>query len=76
MLTFLKQLKKIKDKALKERLKKQLEKIVENPFIGKPLSYALRGERTVRVGMFRIVYSFNNNTIIFLKIKHRKKVYR
>ena len=36
--------KKIKDKRVKDRLEKSIRKIVENPEIGKPLSYVLKGE--------------------------------
>ncbi|MBI2499567.1 type II toxin-antitoxin system RelE/ParE family toxin [Candidatus Woesearchaeota archaeon] len=63
---FEKELKKV-DKAIK-----QLEKIIENPQIGKSLKYNLKGERTVYVKPFRIIYSFFNNTIYFLRFEHRK----
>jgi mRNA-degrading endonuclease RelE of RelBE toxin-antitoxin system len=73
---FKKTIKKIKDNALKSRVIKQLRRIVENPEIGKPLSYALRGERTTYVKPFRIIYSYTKGEIIFHRIKHRKNVYK
>lgn len=70
---FEKELKKT-DKSIKEKAIKQLTKIIENPQIGKPLKYNLKGERTVYVKPFRIIYSFFNNTIYFLRFEHRKEV--
>ena len=39
---FKKDVKKIKNKAIQERIKKLILKIINNPRIGKPLSYGLR----------------------------------
>lgn len=63
------------DSSVKEKVKKQIEKIIENPLIGKPLKYDLKGERTVYVKPFRIIYSFDNDTVYFLRCMHRKEVY-
>lgn len=73
--TFLKETKKL-DNTLKIKLKK-IEKILENPEIGKPLKY-LRGERTVYVRPFRIIYSYivSQDELVFLKFEHRKDVYK
>jgi hypothetical protein len=37
--------KKIKNKGLKERLEKQIKKVIENPNFGKPLRYSLRNNK-------------------------------
>lgn len=66
---------KILDSSVKEKVKKQIKKILENPLIGKPLKYNLRGERTVYVKPFRIIYSFNKDVVYFLRCMHRKDVY-
>lgn len=71
---FDKELKKI-DKSFKEIIIKHIKKIIQSPNIGKPLRYDLKGERTVYVRLFRIIYSFSNNTIYFLRFQHRKEVY-
>jgi mRNA-degrading endonuclease RelE of RelBE toxin-antitoxin system len=63
------------DSSIKEKAKKQIQKIIENPEIGKPLRYNLKGERTVYVWPFRIIYSFFDNIIYFLRLEHRKEVY-
>lgn len=63
------------DSSIKEKVIKQIQKIIENPQVGKPLSYNLKGERTVYIWPFRIIYSFFDNTIYFLRFEHRKKVY-
>jgi len=71
---FEKEIKKL-DNFIKKKVAKQIEKIINNPEIGKPLRYNLKGERTVYVKPFRIIYSFFNNTLYFLRFEHRKNVY-
>ena len=57
-----------------DKLEKQIKKIVENPNVGKPLKYK-RGERSLYIKPFRLVYAVRGNEIILLKFGHRKKVY-
>ena len=66
---------RIKDKRVKDMLEKNIKKIIENPEIGKPLSYALKGERTVRIPPFRLIYAVANKKLILLRFDHRKDVY-
>lgn len=68
-------LKRIKDKMTQIRVKKSIEKILLYPEIGKPLSFDLKGLRSARVSPYRIVYEIKNDTIVFHKFEHRKKVY-
>jgi len=63
------------DSSVKDKVRKQIKKIIENPDVGKPLRYDLKGERTIYVKPFRIIYSYSNNTIYFLRFQHRKDVY-
>ena len=63
------------DKKVKDRLEKNIKKIIENPEIGKPLSYALKGERTVRMPPFRLIYAIKGNSLILLRFEHRGDVY-
>ena len=72
---FEKELKKIKDQGLKEKLKKQIVKITENPNFGKPLRYDLRGEWTIYVKPFRLIYKVEGDKLILLRFEHRDKVY-
>jgi mRNA-degrading endonuclease RelE of RelBE toxin-antitoxin system len=67
---------KIKDASIKERVKKQVEEIIQKPDIGKPLRFDKKGERTVWVPPFRILYAWENETIYFLDFDKRDKVYR
>lgn len=73
--SFEKTIKKIKEVALKNRIKYLIVKIINNPEIGKPLRYNLKGERTVYLKPYRIIYSYNNNLITFLIFEHRDNVY-
>ncbi|MBI4167704.1 MAG: type II toxin-antitoxin system RelE/ParE family toxin [Candidatus Aenigmarchaeota archaeon] len=72
---FEKDVRKIKDKLVKEKLEKQIKKIIENPDAGKPLRYNLRGEWAVRVKPYRLIYKINGDRIILLRFEHRKEVY-
>jgi len=71
---FEKEVKKL-DSSIKLKLIKQIEKIIQEPKIGKPLRYDLKGERTIYVKPYRIIYAFDKNTITFLRVQHRKGVY-
>ena len=70
---FIKDTKKI-DLFLREKIEKQIRKIVENSKVGKPLKYK-KGERSLYIKPFRLVYAVRNDEIILLKFEHRKSVY-
>lgn len=44
---FLKKFSKIKDKNLKKSIIKQVDKIIVNPEIGKPMKYSRKGTREI-----------------------------
>ncbi len=73
---FEKEIKSIKESSIKEKVRKQIIKIIENPDIGKPLRYDLKGERTIYIKPYRIIYSFDKNILYLLRFEHRKEVYR
>lgn len=66
--------KKIRDNSIKKRLVKQVEKILKNPEIGKPLRYNLKGERSVYVPPYRLVYALIDDKIFLLRFRHREDV--
>ena len=68
---FLSLLRKIKNNADKEKVKKQIKKIIENPEIGKPMRYARKGTREVYLGSFRLSYAFDDPKLIFLDLYHK-----
>ncbi len=70
---FLKVISKIKNKANKEKIKKQVEKILDNPEVGKPMMYGRKETREVYVAPYRLAYSYNpsENKIVFLDIYHK-----
>ncbi|OQA58078.1 MAG: Plasmid stabilization system protein [Euryarchaeota archaeon ADurb.Bin294] len=73
---FRKCLKKIRDKKLQVKIKKIVEKIIENPEVGKPLQYELAGMRSVRIPPFRILYEYNHDHLILYTFEHRDSVYK
>ncbi len=66
---------RLKDDALRERIQKQLRKALENPEIGKPLSYSLKGLRTLRVDPYRIIYAVEGETLEVIALGNRDDVY-
>ena len=66
---------RIRDGLIKEKLRKQIEKVVDDPETGKPLRYGLKGEWTVRIPPYRLIYTVQGNRLILLRFEHRKGVY-
>ncbi len=72
---FERDVKRIRDKSLKEKLRKQIGKVAENPSFGKPLRYGLRGEWSIYVKPYRLIYRVEGDRLILLRFEHRKEVY-
>jgi mRNA-degrading endonuclease RelE of RelBE toxin-antitoxin system len=72
---FRREIKKVRDKAMQGKVKKIVQKIIDNPEVGKPLRYELEGLRSVRVPPFRILYEHTGDCIIFHTFEHRDSVY-
>jgi len=70
---FLKKIHKIKDNHIKEQVKNQIKKILENPEIGKPMKYTRKGTRELYTSSFRLSHAYLNdkNKIIFLDLYHK-----
>jgi len=67
--------KKIRNMATQEKLEKQIRKITEDPNFAKPLRYGLRGEWSIYVKPFRLIYKVEGERLILLRFEHRKQVY-
>ena len=72
---FERDVRKLRDGLLKERLSKQIRKIAEDPETGKPLRYGLKGEWTVRIVPYRLIYAVQGDRLVLLRFEHRKSVY-
>ena len=73
---FEKEIRSVRGSDWKEKIKKKIKGIIENPAVGKPLRYDLHGERSVRIGPYRLIYSVKNSTLFLLRFDHRKEVYK
>jgi len=55
------------DKSILIKLAKQVEKIIENPEIGKPMRYNRKGTREVYISPYRLSYLYDKEKgIIYL----------
>lgn len=64
---------KIKDNSIKEKLKKQIEKIISNPESGKPMRFGRKGTREVYIPPFRLSYAYlkEEEKLIVLDLYHK-----
>ena len=60
----------------RERIIKHLKQIEQNPEIGKPLRYSLKGFRSIRIGKYRLLYAIEEDVIRVYAFEHRKGVYK
>ncbi|MDP7116020.1 MAG: type II toxin-antitoxin system RelE/ParE family toxin [Candidatus Woesearchaeota archaeon] len=70
---FEKRVRKLKNKQLRDKIKKQIKKIVDNPKIGKPMMHSRKGTREVYIPPFRLSYAWMDNKIILLEFYHKDK---
>ena len=70
-------LKHIKDGNLKEKIAKQIKKIIDNPEIGEFLKYR-KFERKIYIKPYRLIYSYDKSKdiIYFLDFDKRDKIYK
>ena len=69
---FIQKIKKI-DKNYLERVQKLINKIIDNPEIGKPMRFDRKGTREVYVPPFRLSYSYDpeQGILYLLEIYHK-----
>ncbi|MFH1780047.1 MAG: type II toxin-antitoxin system mRNA interferase toxin, RelE/StbE family [Candidatus Micrarchaeota archaeon] len=70
---FKKDVKKL-DASMKPRVKKAIEKIIQEPTRFKPLEHKANTFR-VRFSVYRLIYKVEKNTILLLRLGKRDDVY-
>ncbi len=65
-------------KLERQRLVEAIDKLAENPHLGKTLKGELTGLRRIRVGTYRVIYEINEGKILILilRVAHQKQAYR
>ena len=58
------------------RVGNQMEKIVREPNIGKPLRYTLKNRRRLHIGSFVLVYEIYDGELRFIDCDHHDKIYK
>ena len=69
--SFKKDFQKIKDEETKKKIIKQIEKLQENPEIGKPMRYGRKGTREIYISPFRLSYMIEGEKIYILALYHK-----
>lgn len=65
------------DTVVKKRLKSKLETCATNPlFYAKKLTDSSLGTYRWRIGNYRIIFDIDVNTIVILRVRHRREIYR
>ena len=72
--TFRKDLQKL-DAQTHERILKVLEKLEDDPFVGKKLKSVKVGSWRIRVGQYRVRYDIIGKDVVFHRVCHRKTIY-
>ena len=72
---FVKRIKKINDEKLKERVKKQIKKIIENPEVRKPMRFSRKSTREIYIPPFRLSYAYieKEDKIVLLDLYHKNE---
>ncbi|MFC1679592.1 type II toxin-antitoxin system RelE/ParE family toxin [Elusimicrobiota bacterium] len=67
-----------RDRKLFDRIDAALAALAEDPTLGKPLKGTLQGDRSHRVGSYRIIYTVAERKLIVyvLDIGHRQDIYK
>jgi len=65
------------DKRIFNRVLSKIDILSENPLEGNPLVGNHKGEYSLRVGNYRVIYELHNekHKVYILTVKHRKHVY-
>lgn len=73
--SFLRIISRIKDNSVKEKIKKQIERIIKNPEVGKPMRFSRKGTREVYIKPFRLSYAYikHEDKIMFLDLYHKDR---
>ncbi|MDP2637947.1 MAG: type II toxin-antitoxin system RelE/ParE family toxin [Candidatus Levybacteria bacterium] len=65
------------DTVVRKRLKSKLETYAKNPlFYAKKLTDSSLGTYRWRIGNYRIIFDIDINTIVILRVRHRREIYR
>ncbi len=59
------------DSQLKEKIRRQIVKIAENPQVGKPMRYGRKGTREVYVPPYRLSYLVESDSVTIADLYHK-----
>jgi mRNA interferase RelE/StbE len=63
------------DKAIQKQILKKLNDLKLNPNLGKPLSNIFKHYKKIRISKYRILYFIKEDSVVIVRIGHRKNIY-
>ncbi len=72
-LSFQKTFERIKDQELRKRIYRHIDKVLENPEIGKPMQHERKGTREVYIWPYRLSYVYlpQEDKVVILAFYHK-----
>lgn len=66
------------DRKLYGRLISAIEELSQKPYLGKKLKSTLKGDYSLRVGSYRIIYAIHNKKLIIyiIDLGYRRDIYK
>ena len=66
-----------REKTLRAELDRGIEKILRNPFLGKPLRHSLRTYRRIHIeGSFVLLYEIQGLKVVLIDFDHHDRIYK
>lgn len=73
---FKKGIKHLKNVDIKKRIKKLIKKLVKEPTEKHHLRYEKSKEQKIYIGKYRLLYTYEGETLRLIDFDHRNKVYK
>lgn len=66
------------DKRYQFRFQRAFEELKKDPFLGKPLWGEFQGYYSLRIGVYRMIYTIHHDrlVIVVVNVEHRQGVYK
>ncbi len=64
------------DRRNQIRILREAQILAENPYAGRPLKGQWEGTYSLRIGVYRVIYTVSQDKVILLTVGHRRDIYQ